>query len=649
MAKKYLDYDGLLYFWQKLKTAFSTKAEGVKTITRSGTTFTVTRADDTTFTFTQQDNTVAKTTTTPKMNGTAAIGSETKYAAGDHVHPTDTSRAPLASPALTGTPTAPTAAAITDNTQIATTAFVHDVVDALDTGVSDVQIGTTSIVTDGVATIPESGASTTGLMTGAQYTKLNGIAAGAEVNQNAFSTISVKEYASATTTVSIGADSKTDTLSIIAGNNMSITANSTDDSITLSPVFLIAGENNDGLMSSAQASKLAGIAAGAEVNQNAFSNVKVGSTTVAADSKTDTLELAAGTNISLTPDATNDKVTIAFSGTIPTLKNVFGKVKVGSTTIEADTPQDTLELAAGSNVTLTPDATNDKVTIAASHPTYTSFTGKPTANQTPGFGSTFTISQISQSTTGQVSGTDRTVKIPDAVATTSANGLMSSADKTKLDDISGSTLDIVAGTNVTITPDTTNGNLTIASTDTKTTAGSGDSSSKLFIVGTTSQSSSGVTTYSQDTAYVGTDGHLYSNSKQAVNLSDSQALTNKTYNGYTLKAACAKGVVTSISADSTDLPTVTAVKNYVTTAVTGAAAFQGTAPTTFAPTNYKAGWYWVIGTAGTYAGQVCEPGDMIFATKDYATAYAAADFDVIQTNLDITSITNAEIDTIVAA
>lgn len=48
----------------------------------------------------------------------------------------------------------------------------------------------------------------------------------------------------------------------------------------------------------------------AEVNQNAFSNVKVGSTTVAADSKTDTLELVAGTNITLTPDATNDKVTI---------------------------------------------------------------------------------------------------------------------------------------------------------------------------------------------------------------------------------------------------------------------------------------------------------------------------------------------------
>ena len=32
---------------------------------------------------------------------------------------------------------------------------------------------------------------------------------------------------------------------------------------------------------------------------------------------TDTLTLTAGTNISLTPDATNDAVTIAVSGTVP--------------------------------------------------------------------------------------------------------------------------------------------------------------------------------------------------------------------------------------------------------------------------------------------------------------------------------------------
>ena len=64
-------------------------------------------------------------TKAPEANGTASAGTEGKYARGDHVHPTDTSRAPLASPALTGTPTAPTAADGTNTTQIATTAFVN--------------------------------------------------------------------------------------------------------------------------------------------------------------------------------------------------------------------------------------------------------------------------------------------------------------------------------------------------------------------------------------------------------------------------------------------------------------------------------------------------------------------------------------------
>ena len=61
--------------------------------------------------------------------------------------------------------------------------------------------------------------------------------------------------------------------------------------------------------------KLTGIATGAEVNQNAFSNVTVGSTTISADSKTDTLTLVAGSNITITPDATNDKITIAATDT----------------------------------------------------------------------------------------------------------------------------------------------------------------------------------------------------------------------------------------------------------------------------------------------------------------------------------------------
>ncbi len=154
-------------------------------------------------------------------------------------------------------------------------------------------------------------------------------------------------------------------------------------------------------------------------------------------------------------------------------------------------------------------------------------------------------------------------------------------------------------------------------------ASSCNTSSKIYLIGATSQGSStstGMTTYSHDTAYVGTDGCLYSGSKKVsvepstpkmttststscpafpsgstygttfsrnyisnttanndnyllhisstgdlyvglqtntsttptwntvATLSTSQALTNKTYNGYTLGAACAKGVADSTSA-----------------------------------------------------------------------------------------------------
>lgn len=100
--------------------------------------------------------------------------------------------------------------------------------------------------------------------------------------------------------------------------------------------------------------------------------------------------------------------------------------------------------------------------------------------------------------------------------------------------------------------------------------------------------------------------------------------------------------------NNTQIATTAFVKRAVDTAVAGATSYQGIAPTPFAPTNYKAGWYWIIGTAGTYCGQTCEAGDMIFC-KTAASEYSDANFDVVQTNLDITSITNAEIDTIVTA
>lgn len=74
----------------------------------------------------------------------------------------------------------------------------------------------------------------------------------------------------------------------------------------------VATTSSDGLMSAADKTKLNGIATGAEVNQNAFSNVQIGSDVIAAESKSDTLHFA-GDNVTLTADTTSDKVTIGIT------------------------------------------------------------------------------------------------------------------------------------------------------------------------------------------------------------------------------------------------------------------------------------------------------------------------------------------------
>jgi hypothetical protein len=63
-------------------------------------------------------------TISPFMNGVAAPGTLTPYSRVDHIHPSDISRAPLASPVFTGDPQAPTPATADNDTSVATTAFV---------------------------------------------------------------------------------------------------------------------------------------------------------------------------------------------------------------------------------------------------------------------------------------------------------------------------------------------------------------------------------------------------------------------------------------------------------------------------------------------------------------------------------------------
>lgn len=143
---KYLDDNGLLYLWQKIKAKFATitdlsgkvdKVDGKGLSTNDYTTAEKNKLsgieegaeknnidgimingmyprprEDRTYNITIPENTsdltndsgfitaadipegAAATATTPKMDGTAAVGSETTFARGDHIHPSDTSRVP---------------------------------------------------------------------------------------------------------------------------------------------------------------------------------------------------------------------------------------------------------------------------------------------------------------------------------------------------------------------------------------------------------------------------------------------------------------------------------------------------------------------------------------------------------------------------
>lgn len=119
----------------------------------------------------------------------------------------------------------------------------------------------------------------------------------------------------------------------------------TDTTYTASGVVSIDANNN--------------ITSTAEVNQNTFAKVKVGSTTITADAKQDTLELVQGDNITLTSDASNDKVTIEATDTKVTQTNATGNydypILFANATASAGTSPDTAGVRKYSGITINPN------------------------------------------------------------------------------------------------------------------------------------------------------------------------------------------------------------------------------------------------------------------------------------------------------
>ena len=148
--------------------------------------------------------------------------------------------------------------------------------------------------------------------------------------------------------------------SVNGGSSISIKA---PDSLTVSTTYTLPSA--DGTSGQVLATNAAGGLLWTTRAANSFETIAVaGQSPIVADTHTDTLTLVAGTGITLTTNASTDTLTITNSGVA---NNSFSTIEVsGQSPVVADSGSDTLTLVAGSNITLTTNATTDTITIAAS-------------------------------------------------------------------------------------------------------------------------------------------------------------------------------------------------------------------------------------------------------------------------------------------
>lgn len=324
-------------------------------------------------------------------------------------------------------------------------------------GVTKAQVGLGSVVNTGDSATPVSGG-TTKFTTGGAYTELNkkvDKVSGKGLSTNDYTTdeknklsgIASGAQANVIETVKVNGTALTPSSKAVNVTVPTKTSELTNDSDFVSDASYVHTDNN---YTATEKSKLSGIASGAEVNQNAFSNVgvKVGNTTttVAADAKTDTVTLIQGSNVTLTADTTNDTVTIAAKDT-----TYSAATTTAAGLMSADDKTKLNGIAEGAEVNVQSDwnATSGDAFIK-NKPTI------PAAQVNSDWNATSGVAQIlNKPTIPTVNNGKFSIKgAGTEVASTTANAS------------SASSVDIVAGSNVTVTPDATNKKITIAATNT---------------------------------------------------------------------------------------------------------------------------------------------------------------------------------------
>lgn len=152
----------------------------------------------------------------------------------------------------------------------------------------------------------------------------------------------------------------------------------------------------------------------AQANQNAFSNITINEETIRADTETDTLTLVAGSNITLTPDVNNDKITIASTNTWKAntasqegyvakpkdssgnlLKNKVWKTDNNGVPAWRDDNDTNTTYSAGTGLSLSGTTFNHSNTITA---------GSVGSAQSPSHGGTFAIPKITYDAQGHITG-----------------------------------------------------------------------------------------------------------------------------------------------------------------------------------------------------------------------------------------------------
>jgi hypothetical protein len=101
-------------------------------------------------------------------------------------------------------------------------------------------------------------------------------------------------------------------------------------------------------------------------NDNFKTITVAGQSNVVADTPSDTLTLVAGSNVTITTNASTDSITIASTGGGGGSSNSFSTIAVaGQSNVVAASATDTLTLAAGSGINITTNAGTDTVTITS--------------------------------------------------------------------------------------------------------------------------------------------------------------------------------------------------------------------------------------------------------------------------------------------